>query len=69
MEHINNIAENLLASKVGLIPKFLFNKKQINIIRNMLSIQNINLQLDEHVYNILTPSCYTFNTKLLFRYQ
>jgi len=32
----------------------------------MLSIKNIYLQLDEHIYNIVIPSCFTFNTKLLF---
>lgn len=60
------MAESLLASKLGLIPKFMFDKKQLEHIRTIFIKQNITIELDEHIYNLLLPSCYTFNTKLLF---
>lgn len=44
----------------------MYNTQQLEHIRTLCNKQNITIELDEHIYNLLLPSCYTFNTKLLF---
>lgn len=45
------MAESLLASKLGLIFKFMFNTQQLEDIRILFNKQNITIELDEHINN------------------
>jgi len=51
--HVNNIAESLLLSKLNIIPKYILSKLEIEVIKNIIEKQNFKIQTDEKLYRLL----------------
>ena len=51
--HVNNIAESMLLTKLRIIPKFILTHKELDIIEKILSNQKINIISEEHIYRLL----------------
>jgi len=47
--HLNNIAESLLFAKLKLVPKYLLNSVELEKIKNVLSEQKIEVQLEHEL--------------------
>ncbi|XP_037731145.1 uncharacterized protein LOC119561739 isoform X4 [Drosophila subpulchrella] len=64
--HLNNIAESLLFAKLKLVPKYLLNSVELEKIKNVLSQQKIEVQLEHELYNVLSLESTTLNKTLIF---
>lgn len=56
--HINNIAESILLTKLNIIPKFILSEGIIKSINEFISNQNVTIVSNEHLYRLLALETY-----------
>lgn len=64
--NLNDVTESLLLAKLGVISRFLFDKKETDKCVQELERQGIRLVSDEHMYEFLELSAIMNNTDIIF---
>ena len=64
--HISNIAEAVILSKLNIIPKFLLNTEELYYIENKFVKQNVKIESNEQIYEFLGLQAYYNGSKIIF---
>lgn len=67
-QHLNNIAEALILSKMNIIPKIILDPKELTEMHNTLN-NTIDILSPEHIYELLELTAYYNNTNIIFNIQ